>query len=123
MSNIDRAYLEIDGDQIYMDNIDIKMSDGTKMVTAMTPDNEPIGVVSGNREYAVSGDCTMQAEDAVDFHQLWVDKDEVPLEVQFEGGVTWAWDKAVMAAPGVKASHGDKVTWTIEMLCRGLQIS
>jgi len=123
MSTIDRAYLEIDGDQLVCDSITIKATDGAQHITAMTPDNEPIGISRGNRQYSVSAELTMRDDEAVDFHQLWVDREEITVEVQFEGGVTWAWQTCELSEPGLSAKHGDKVSWSLELLCRGLQIS
>ncbi|HHE72818.1 MAG TPA: hypothetical protein ENL34_11125 [Chloroflexi bacterium] len=120
---IDRGYLNIDGDQVLCDSIDIDPEDDSEFAMAMTPDGEPLGVVSGSRRYRVRADVTMRADEAVDFHQLWVDKTSVPTEVQYEGGVTWAFSEGVISKPGNQSSHGEKAKWSIELLCWGLQIS
>jgi hypothetical protein len=120
---IDRAYLEIDGDQIYCDSIDIEPEDDSEFVTAMTKDNEPIGVSMGNRRYRIRADITVREDEDVDLHQLWEDKENVPAGVEFESGKTWEFSNGYVSKPGISARHGEKATWSLELLCYGLQIS
>lgn len=121
--SIDRAYLEVDGTRIICDSIDIDPEDDTDFVTGMTTDNEPLGIRSGNRRYDVRAEVTMNDDEDVDFHLLWQDKDNIPVSVEFEGGVTWAWSNGVISKPGLGARHGEKVTWSLELKCWGLQVS
>ena len=123
MSKIDRAYLEIEGDQILCESVGIDMEDGSAFVEAMTPDNEPLGFSRGNRKYTVTADVTMDESDPVDFHQIWADGDEFTAEVQYEGGLTYAWNRCILTSLSTKSQTGDKTTYSLSMLCMGLQVS
>lgn len=117
MSSIDRAYLEIDGTSVYCDSIDIDPEDDTDFVTAMTPDNEPLGTKSGNRRFSVSAKVTMMEDEDVDFDDLWETKSNVKVNVIYEGGTTHSFGRGVVSKPGVSANHGDKTTRNIELKC------
>ena len=120
---IDRAYLEIDGDQVHCDSIDIDPEDDSEFVTAMTPSNDPLGVSMGNRRYRLRADVTVREDEDVDFHQLWEEKESIPVGVEFESGVTWEFSEGYISKPGIAARHGEACKWSIEILAFGLQIS
>jgi hypothetical protein len=80
-------------------------------------------VTYGNKRYKIAADCTMTDEEDVDFHQLWSDKENVPVEVQYQDGTTWAFNNGVFSKVALASKHGEKTTWSLEILCWGLQIS
>jgi hypothetical protein len=120
---IDRAYLEVDGEQILCDSINIDPEDDTDFVTAMTPSNSPLGFKHGNKRYNITTDVTMSDDEDVDFHDLWFEKTNVPVEIEYEGGTTWSFGKGVISKPGVASTHGEKTTWSLELKCYDLAIS
>lgn len=120
---IDRAYFEIDGKQVYCDSIEEDPEDDTDFVTAMTPNNDPIGFRSGNLRYNLSAEVTMLAAEQVDFDKLWTAKRIVKAKVIFEGGKVHAYNKVVVAKPGTAAKHGEEVKRSIECKAYGRVVS
>jgi hypothetical protein len=117
------AFLEVDGDQIELDSVEIKPEDDAQFVTAMTRSGEPIGVSSGNRRYTITAEATIREDEDVDLHDLWESKSNVPTDVEFENGDTWAFSNGRISNPTPKANHGEPAKWSFDILCWGLQIS
>jgi hypothetical protein len=120
---VTRAYLEIDGEQVICDTIDIDPENDSDFVTSMTTDNEPLDVVSGNRRHRVRAEVKLRQDMDVDFHQIWEDEDNVPVEVELEGGDIYAFSYGRIASPSISARHGEAATVSLEILCWGLQKS
>jgi hypothetical protein len=122
---IDRAYLEVDGEQVYCESIDIDLDDKTDWVDAMTKDNEPLGVVSGNRHGEIKATLAVREddEDDIDWIDLWEKKTNVTVVVEFENGRTFSFAKGVVSKPSEGAKHGDKATRQVELKCWNLVVS
>lgn len=112
---IDRAYLDIDGAQVFCDSIDIEPENDSDWVTAMTPDNNPLGVRGGNDRFGVSADITMRETEEVNFDSLWQERTIVKIMVEFEGGSVHTYQKAVVTKSGTAAKHGEEVKRSIEL--------
>lgn len=112
---IDRAYLDVDGEQVFCDSIDIDPENQSDFVNAMTPNNEPLGIRSGNEQFDVKADVTMRATEEVDFDDHWHKKTIVKIMVNFEGGKTHSFGKAVVTKPGIAAKVGEEVKRSIEL--------
>ncbi len=120
---IDRAYLEIDGDQVFCDSISTDPEDDSDFVTAMTKDNQPIGVSHGNLRHRLTAEMSVREDEDVNFHRLLEDKSNVPVSIEYENGETWDWSNGVISKVGMAARHGEKVTRSVDILAWGLQIS
>lgn len=122
---IDRAYLEVDGEQVFCESIDPDFDDKTEWVDAMTKDGEPLGVVSGNRHATVKASIAMREdeEDDIDWIDLWEKKTNVPVSIEFQNGRTFSFAKAVVSKPSTSSKHGDKTTWSVELMCWQLVVS
>ena len=120
---IDRAYLEISGTRLPFDSIDNNPEDGSKFVEAMTPDREPLGVVSGTVKYTLKGTLTMRVSEEIDLHSIWRNKTLFQAAIEYEGGKTWSWGRAKLSKCDLSSKNGEETKWTVEVLAWMLVIS
>lgn len=111
---IDRSYLDLAGIDVSCDSIDPDFDDSTDWVKAMTRNNEPLGLKSGNRTCDCKVDVTMR-EGEINFLKIWKDKTNVPCTIEYESGRSFSFSKGRIGKPSISAREGEKVTWSFDM--------
>jgi hypothetical protein len=115
---VDKASIDISGDILWADSVDIAPEDDTDFVTAMTDDNSPLGIKRGNERFTVTAEVTMTVDDDT-VEAAWEDKRNVPVVVYFENGVTHSFAYGAIAKVDLAAKSGESVKRTIEIKAWG----
>lgn len=113
---IDKASIDINGEIYWADSVDIDPEDDTDFVTAMTDNNQPLGIKRGNERFNISAEISLTIDQTGDgLETAWSEKSNVPVIVYFENGETHSFSKGAISKIGLAAKSGESVKRTIEI--------
>lgn len=88
---VDRAYLELDGEQIDCKSITVRTSGNKNKVNTMNRKNRAVGYTRGIPEFSIDADFPYDADLATNFDNLALSKTQFTTVVEYEDGDTFSY--------------------------------
>lgn len=113
---IDRAFVVVNDVTLEYETFTVTRENNSKVVNAMTRDNNPLGVAKGNRVFVIAGDLTMRpGTEAIDLDELEENDTLFSAGVEYQNGVSYTYQKAVITKLDESAGHGENAKRSVEI--------
>lgn len=121
MTNVDRAYLLIDGETIICNTLTEDIDPDVKPINGMTRDNRILGFSQGNPVFRLTAEVAMDADSSIDFVKYALDKTMFDAGIDYEGGGSKSYIDCVVSKATIKSKSGDHITYDLDIIARDYQ--